>query len=119
MIFHSILGKISPSKLKIYLLTYCSQRLNLPYLDKFWLGENLVELAIFASNRQIKSTPNLIFSLLRQIKSTSNLIFSLLRQIKSTPNLLFYGFAKLNLSMPNFLNVCLFFKGIFLNQKHK
>ena len=35
--------------------------IELPYSDKFWCGENLAQLAQNGKNRQIKSTPNLIF----------------------------------------------------------
>ena len=35
----------------------------LPYSDKFWRRENLVKLARNGKNRQIKSTPKLIFVL--------------------------------------------------------
>ena len=35
--------------------------IELPYSDKFWRGENLAQLAQNGKNRQIKSTPNLIF----------------------------------------------------------
>ena len=41
----------------------------LPYSDKFWRGENLAQLVQNGKNRQIKSTPKLIFLSLRQIKS--------------------------------------------------
>ena len=32
-----------------------------PYVDKFWRGENLAILAILVRNRQIKSTPKIFF----------------------------------------------------------
>ena len=34
---------------------------DIPYSDKFWCGENLVQLEQNAKNHRIKSAPNLIF----------------------------------------------------------
>ena len=46
-----------------------------PYVDKFWRGENLSILAILVRNRQIKFTSKFIFFRHRQIKSMKNLTF--------------------------------------------
>ena len=35
---------------------------DIPYSDKFWCGENLVQLEQNGKNHRIKSVPNLIFS---------------------------------------------------------
>ena len=63
----------------ILIVFSCETNYSISYSDKFWCGENLVQLAQNGKNHQVKSAPNLIFFSLRQIKSAANLIISSLR----------------------------------------